>query len=337
MAIQFVKKGIKNTFLDPRKDFSPITQEMEMRLDPLTGKRVRLAHFGSIKPQPLDLDSYKNPGFCPFCPPQRDKITPKFLPELISQGRLSQGEALLTPNISPYDDYSALVIMSKEHVLSLEDLSFEILNDSLEVACQFLGIVKEKEPHLPYHYLGWNYMPPSGGGLVHPHIQVFASHTPPNPLEIEGAVRFLKKTTKNFYHAYIEREKEKKERYIGQVGKTHWLSAFAPAGVLGEYICVLPSVYTIEDFTPECRKDLIEGLLKLFKCFIKEGIYSFNAAFLFGPAEQSFYPLHVRIIPRTFLNTQQFPPDANFLQMLLQEPLCVVWPEDVCENAKVFF
>lgn len=337
MPVKLTKREISNTFLDPRKDFSPVVHKMEFRYDPLTGKQVRLVHFGAIKPQPLDLDSYKNPRFCPFCFPHRETITPKFLPSIISKGRLSQGEALLVPNISPYDDYSGVVIMSEEHVLSLADLTPERFKDALDLAWDFLLILKEKEPELPYHYIGWNYMPPSGGGLVHPHLQVFASHSPPHRLEMEKAADFMKETGKNFFQEYIATEKERDERYIGQVGESHWLSAFAPVGVLGEYLCIFPDVHTVADLTISRRQDLAAGLLKLRQVFQDRGVFSFNAAFFFGSPGQDSYPLFIRIIPRSFLNTHQYPPDFNFLQTLMQSPFCVTWPEEICREARQVF
>ena len=337
MPIQFRREEITTTFLDPGTGFSPATHHMEFRYDPLTQRRVRLAHMGAISPLPLDLSSYENAGFCPFCPSHRENVTPKFLPEFLPQGRLAQGEALLVPNISPYDQYSALVIMSQGHILPLEDLTITRLTDSLDLACWLLSAIREKEKGLLYEYLGWNYMPPSGGALIHPHLQVLAGHTPPDPSELEGALDFIKRTARGYYQAYVEKEIQIGERYLGHVGEGHWLSAFAPFGVLGEYMCVFPSVYSVKDFTPEHRRDFASGLQKLFQFFKAEGIFSFNVAFLFGPPDQKFYPVHMRIIPRTFLNTKECAGDANMLQMLLQNPLCTIWPEDTCKRAKPFF
>ncbi len=101
-----------STFLDPRRDFAPVTESFQVRFDPLTGRTGHFSHFGAIKPQPLDMDKYTDPqikGFCPFCREQKNRATPKFTPEVLPEGRLARGEALLVPNLFPYDIYSAVL------------------------------------------------------------------------------------------------------------------------------------------------------------------------------------------------------------------------------------
>lgn len=340
--IIFKKIQLTSTFLDPRQEFKPTSAGFQVRFDPLTGRTGHFSHFGAIKPQKLDLEKYNNPeikGFCPFCGKFKTTVTPKFCPELIPEGRLSQGEALLVPNLHPYDIYSCVTIMTDDHVVPLEKFSDQRLFDAFSVGIKFLQRVKTIDPSLPYHIMTWNYMPPSGGGLIHPHQQYFASANPGNRFteEFKASQVFYDQNQSDFWSELIAMEKKKNERYLGRAGNTHWLIPFVSSGVLGEIMCIFPRVFSIDDFTDSEISDLIQGLQIIFRYFQDNNIYSFNASLFWGAEGQSFFPAHLRIIPRTFLNTRDFAPDANFFQLLLQEPLCVVMPEELCSEIKTYF
>ena len=340
--INFKQIPLTSTFLDPRQEFRPTSQEFQVRVDPLTGRTGHFAHFGAIKPQELDLEQYRKPeikGFCPFCGEFKTNGTPKYNAELVPEGRLSQGEALLVPNLFPYDVYCALTIMTDDHVVPLEELHDKRLFDAFSIGAKFLQRVKAADTSQPYHIMTWNYMPPSGGSLVHPHQQYFATANPGNQYtdEYKAAELFYNRYQTDFWSELIAVEKEQHERYIGRVGDSHWLIPFVPTGVLGEITGVFPGVFSIDDFTASQITDLVHGLQKVFRYFRDNNIYSFNVSIFWGAEGQSFFPAHLRIVPRTFLNTRDYAPDMNFFQVSLQEPLCVLLPEDLCKEVKKYF
>lgn len=340
--ITFKKIDIENTFLDPRRDFQPNVVKSQVRFDPLTGRTGHFSHFGAIKPQQLDLEKYLDPlvkGFCPFCGARRETQTPKFPREIIPEGRLVRGEALLVPNLYPYDIYSSVCVMTCAHVVPLDQWNYEKLFDSFAVGLEFLKKVKVYGTPLPYHIMGWNYMPPSGGGLVHPHQQYFATEHPGNQFtdELRASELFYESYQMDYWQELVGREQKNDERYIGRLGDSHWLASYISLGILGEIICVFPGVYCIDDFTGANISELVSGIQKIFSYYSKKGIYSFNASLFFGPEGQRFFPVHFRIVPRTFLNTRDYAPDLNFFQTVMQEPVSVVLPEDLCREVKTFF
>lgn len=340
--IHFETREGKGTFLDPRKGFEPFSETFQVRLDPLTGRTGHLSHFGAIKPQKLDLDRYRQPeikGFCPFCPDVRDKVTPKFPEDVVPGGRARRNEALLIPNLYPYDVYSGVIIMSDDHVVPLEGLTERRLTDTVTLGVEFLKKVMAHDGAPPYPVITWNYMPPSGGGLVHPHQQCFATSYPGNQYtdELRCAERFYDTHGANYWSALVEEEIRIGTRYIGSVGSSHWLASFVSLGVLGEIMCVFPEIFSIEDFTERQTQELVSGLLNVFSYFQASDISSFNTSLFFGPREQTYFSTHFRIIPRTFLNMRDFAPDPNFLQMLLAEPVSVVLPEDVSAATREYF
>lgn len=331
-----------STFLHPRKNFQPVTVNFQVRFDPLTGRTGHFSHFGAIRAQELDVRQYLKPevkGFCPFCLDQRETYTPQFSDGIIPDGRLSLGEAMLIPNLFPYDIHSGIVIMTDEHVSSLEGLTERRLVDALVLGTNFLKTLANVDAALKFHIGTWNYMPPSGGGLVHPHQQYFATNNPGNQFtdELSASEAFQKKYGTSYWSELIREEENRKERYIGRTGAIEWLSSFVSMGMLGEIVAIIPECFSIRDLTSEVVADLARGLLKVFLYYKDAGIGSFNASWFFGPAGQKHFLSHFRIIPRTFLNTRDFAPDLNFFQALLAEPVSVILPEQLCAEVRPYF
>ncbi|HAR97156.1 MAG TPA: hypothetical protein DCR97_14525 [Deltaproteobacteria bacterium] len=340
--IRFRITEFSSTFLHPRKNFRPVTTKVQVRFDPLTGRTGHFSHVGAIKAQELDLQQYLKPetkGFCPFCLDQREAYTPKFADDLIPEGRLSRGEALLIPNLFPYDVYSSIVVMTDEHLIPLEELTERRLVDALTLGTDFLKKVARRDGSLNYHAGTWNYMPPSGGGLVHPHQQYFATNSPGNLFrdELTASAAFQENCRTNYWMELIQEEKDRRERYIGSTGRVEWLSSFVSMGVLGDILAIIPDCFSITDLTNEVVSDLTHGLTRVFGYFKDAGISSFNATWLFGPSGQTHFSSHFRIIPRTFLNTRDFAPDLNFFQALLAEPVSVILPEQLCADVMPYF
>lgn len=341
-SVSFVIHTSESTFRHPRKGFEPHAERFEVRVDPLTGRTGHFSHFGAIKPQKLNLAAYDAPevkGFCPFCLENRDRVTPKFSEDIVPEGRLVRNEAVLIPNLFPYDIHSGVLIMTDAHVVPLQGLTEERLLDALRIGTEFLKRVKKISPELPYHIMTWNYMPPSGGGLVHPHQQYFATPNPGNQFmdELKASYAFHGANGSHYWSELIEAEQEEGQRFIGQIGTSHWISSFVSFGVLGEIMGIFPNVFTIDQFTEDCARDLAKGLLNIFQYYAATDVYSFNASLFFGPEGQQAFACHFRIAARTFLNMRDFAPDLNFFQALLGEPVSVVMPEALCAAAKEYF
>jgi UDPglucose--hexose-1-phosphate uridylyltransferase len=214
-----------------------------------------------------------------------------------------------------------------------------MLTDALSLGIQFLKKVKVADPSLPYHLMTWNYMPPSGGGLVHPHQQYFASDCPGNQFadELRASEEFYRINETSYWPELIREEIRLGARYIGPVGNSVWLSSFVSFGIFGEIMCIFPDIFSISDFTEAHVHDLVSGLFRIFRYYKDTDIYSFNASLFCGPEGQAYFPCHFRIAARTFLNLRDYAPDLNFFQILMAEPVSVVLPETLCEDLKKYF
>ncbi|MBS4008314.1 MAG: hypothetical protein KGZ45_07815 [Clostridium sp.] len=340
MSIVFRRETVMTTLLDPRQDFAPVKHEIEFRYDPLTGRSTRLAHLGAIKPQPLNYSALDGASkeFCPFCPPNIDRVTSLFPQELV-KGRLRLGAATLIANIAPYDVYSGLVILSDKHILSMPELTADVLCDTFSLAINFLTTIHQNDKSIPYFFIGWNYMPPSGGGLVHPHIQVFGSKNPGNIFMdcLHNTHRYKTENNSLYWPDYLAEETKLGKRFLGKVGDIYWLIPFAPLGVLGDVLGVGPHNCTPQELQGSLLADFTDGLVRLFSYYKDNGIFSFNASICFSPAGDDEFPLLIRFSPRTFLNTKYFPPDTNFFQVMMQQPVCVIRPEELAAEIRPFY
>ncbi len=342
--IEFFKRKTQSKIMDPRNDFSANEIEVEFRRDPLTEESSRIAHIGLISPQREDYSSWDQPDLkerCPFCPSNIEQATPRFPAEILPEGQLQKGEARVIANIGPYDQVSALTVMGKEHLMPLENMSFSYLKDAFAVSIDFSRAVLQNVEDLVYPMLAWNYMPPSGGGLLHPHQQIFVSEYPGNLHRrmMKESEKFYQNWGRNFWQELCIKEEQENERFIGKKQQSCWLTSFAPRGVLGEVLAVFPELSTVYDINDSVLDDLVTGLLELFKYFSYKNIGSFNLAMFTVPSgeREKYFSLHVRIIPRTFLNLQTYPPDMNSMQVALQEPFSVISPEEQCKEIQAYF
>lgn len=343
--LKFKRNVVSTNLLDPREDFRHKTIKTEIRHDPLTGETSRLAHFGMIDPLKEDFsiwDTPENRSRCPFCPENIEKVTPRFPADLLPGGRLHRGQTTIMPNLSPYDQYSALAVMSAAHVVPLGKMTGALLKDAFGASFEFLRRIAAQENAPPYQLIIWNYMPPSGGGIIHPHLQVISSSYPGNLYRkiMEKSKEFYRRSGRNYWQELCTVEKEQGERFAGKVGTGSWLIPFAPLGILGEFMVIFPEIRTIFELDEKTLRDLVAGMERLFAYFQSVDISSFNMGLYFAPAPagktENHFSLHARFIPRTSLNPGQRPPDINAMHVALQEPYTVIQPEAQCAGLKNF-
>ncbi|HNR11837.1 MAG TPA: hypothetical protein PLG17_00685 [Thermodesulfobacteriota bacterium] len=334
MPVRFTKSTKNIHFLDPRKEFQHTQASFEFRFDPLTRKRSRVTNLKFRFVHPPDLQSIieksaKRP--CPFCRGNVDDMTPKFIPEFAPEGRISIGDALVFPNSMPYDQHNALAIFSRDHFVSLTQFSESLLFNGFLAAQAFFNHVAEKNSRCKYFCINWNYMPPSGGSLIHPHLHLMADKEPSDHhrLLMQRGKRYYKKFGINYWDDLIEEERRRKVRYIGETGSVCWLVYFAPKGMMFDVMGIFRKNLSILDLTRQQVRDFSQGLQKIFSYLEQKNLYSFNLALYSGIKEKEYFWTHVRLIPRFTI-----PPvdtsDVSFTSLLHEESLATLRPEDVC-------
>eukprot|EP00906_Rhabdomonas_costata_P026509 RCo037763 len=325
---------------------APQSFRVEIREDPLTGRTSRVFNFPSklALPSP-DLDNLLagSEKHCPFCPANISKVTPSFGPEILPQGILQYKDLRLFPNLMPYDGISAVLTLGDAHFVSM--LGWAVDNGkriarALSVAMEFFSILNSlKHSESVHNLLWWNYMPPSGGSLVHPHMQVFATSTPPNRVreELLAAETYYAQSRRCFWEDLAEEEARSGERFLGNIGETRWMMSFAPSGMIGDIIGVVRDAPSVLELSPRMLLDLAVGISRAAAAYESVGVWSFNLSLL-GGTSRGDNSTRVRVIftPRIVIGGFNSS-DCSAMQVSFGEALSLKSPEELQKLFRPFF
>ncbi len=340
--MDFVADKKTTVLLDPRQDMARRAIPSEIRQDPLTKRTSRICHFMDLKWPKPDFESLTagTAKTCPFCPGRIMDVTPCFPEELIAEGRIVAGDIVLFPNVAPYDALSAVAVMSGRHFIPMMEIEPGLITANLEVCLDFFRRIHQSgHPESVYHLINWNYMPPSGSSLIHPHLQVFISSHAPNLMrrELEAAREYLARRGANYWDDLIKAEEARRERFLTRIGRTVWLTAYAPLGVAGDVLAVVEGAHSTLELTAADLRDLALGLTKTMRAYDQMGVYSFNMNFFTGAAAEKSAAFHLVFSPRTFFNQALGTPDVGALRNLFNESLCMAFPEEIADKLRPHF
>jgi UDPglucose--hexose-1-phosphate uridylyltransferase len=341
MGIAFKGRFQNAKILDPKTGYEETTLTLETRWDPLTKRSVRVLDLPIKKLATMDIDEILKRAEdipCPFCPDALDEVTPRFPNDFIEGGRLCFGEVCVIPNRLPFDRYCAVVVLTHRHYVPLADFTEEQLFNGFSTACVFLRRLVEVDPSVRFFSINWNYLPMSGGSIIHPHLQIIGGDLPTHYQGemIRGAREYRQQHEAFFWDELIAKEKELGERYIGAVGNTVWLASYAPFG-LGDTMAVFRERTSLLNLTDQDLRDFTQGLLKIFRYYQEFNYYSFNLSLYSGEygGDDSFW-VNARMLARRLL-----PPvgasDVSYFEKLHGEPIAYKRPERQCEEMRGYF
>ena len=332
-ALEFRAVRKRARIHDPRREFALTEIESEVRYDPLTGDSARICHFAYPKRALPDLSALAEGtrNGCPFCPDAVERVTPRYPAELLPEGRMRRGEALLVPNLFPYDDVSAIVSMSRAHFLAMDAMPAAIVGDALKLARDFIvAATPTLGAREAYGIVTWNYMPPSGASQVHPHMQVIVTDTPGNQLrrDLEAEARYLSERGRSYPAALLEAERGG-ARWLGEADGVAWWVPYCPTGMLGDVQAMFVEQATITRCDDATLDAFARGLCRMLEAYAHMGLWSFNLTLLpDAQAERSGrHRLTARLLPRFYLHPQLHNSDTAYLQLLLGEKFAMLYPE----------
>lgn len=339
MEFEALKK--ETVMLIPNEDMAERRIASEVRRDPLTGRTARICHFMKLQWEKPDFDALiaGTETWCPFCPDKVLKVTPCFPADIIPEGRLQKEEMVIFPNIAPYDSIGAVATFGP-HYIPMTDLTPELVAAAFRFAQDFFRrLERSGHPESVYHIINWNYMPPAGSSLIHPHLQVFSSSSAPNLLrqELEASRKYAEDHGATFWEDLAAAEKKSGQRYLGQIGRTHWMTTFAPMGVAGDVLAVVEDARCTLDLTDQDLMHLARGIARVIAEYDQMGIYSFNMNFFTGAATDEHFRFHLLFSPRAFFNQKLGTPDVGALRNLFNETLCMAFPEEIAAGLKKSF
>jgi galactose-1-phosphate uridylyltransferase len=328
--MQLRRQVIERTILDPRADFAPTRATLEIREDPLTGLASRiLVGQGPLLPRPdFDLDALaeRTRATCPFCAERIDQVTPRFPPELVEDGRIRRGEAVLFPNLLAYAAYASVSVYGPDrHHLPLDAMTPTLVADSLATHVAFGRAVLRFDPGARWASINVNHMPPAGSGVFHPHTQGTMHPAPTNE-----QARLVAVPAERF-RDYLATERAVGIRFLGSSGRVDWLAAFAPAGP-GELRAFVSGVASPVELDDDLVAELGWGIATAMGLYAEMGHTSFNLAVYGAPPGTSGYPLTLRMVLRSNV-APLYRSDVTWLERLHVETATDLLPEDLAERA----
>lgn len=340
MDFQAVAKH--TVFLNPRNNMAPTTIPSEIRSDPLTGRTARICHFMKLKWPKPDFDRLITGTEinCPFCKNNVMRVTPCFPPDILPEGRLIRGDMVLFPNMAPYDTISAVATLGAEHFILMTDITPERIVSGFSLAMTFFRRIQDlNHPEAVYFMINWNFMPPAGSSLIHPHLQVFCTSSPLNLMreELTASKSYYQRHGTVYWDDLTGHEKQAGQRFLGTIGRTSWLTAYAPLGVAGDVLAVVDGVNCTLGLTEQDLADLALGLTKTMAAYDRLGLYSFNMSFFTGAPTDDFARFHLLFSPRTFFNQTLGATDVGALRQMNNESICMAFPEEINAMIKECF
>jgi galactose-1-phosphate uridylyltransferase len=340
-AVEFRRKVNETIYHDPTRDFTLQKATSEIRYDPLTGQLVRIFPFRQIMFEPFDWTPYVEESrqrFCPFCPGAMEKATPRFPDSFTPGGRLKVGQAVVVPNLHPYELHTGVVIMSPTHYVPMEELTEDFLFDSFRAGVDYLARCAQVDPEgAVYGSVNWNYLPYAGGSLIHPHLQVLAGPEPSNydAMVLAGLQDYARATGNIFWSDLLKTEQALGQRYLGQAGSSHWLATFAPRALL-DITALFPGRVTPGEMGDESVRELAAGFTKVIRCYSRLNIPGFNAALYFTGSSTDGFWVNARIAGR-FTIFPKIGSDVSHLQTLHGDPWTLYVPEDLAPELRKEF
>lgn len=315
--------------LDPRREYQPTTTQVEVRWDPLLGYSARIVSGANfLPPSDFDLEAFgrHTAEHCFFCGPRLEAVTPKFPVELIPEGRIHRGEAVLFPNIQAYSLYGSVSVYSPNlHYMPLETVTALLIRDNLAAQVEFLSRITRHDPSATWTAINANHMLPSGSSLFHPHMQGSADR---HPTTVQG---LLASVSSERFRAYLDTEKRLGERYLGRLGSVEWLTSFAPFG-FNELRAFVPGVGSPDQLTDTQVADLAEGLARALRFYAELGYQSFNLAVYGAPPGTDGYMLNLRLVCRSNLQPL-YRSDVAYFERMHWQALVDSTPEELAQKA----
>jgi len=279
--------------------FDPLTNH-QTRINPVRAKRTKhtASDVGDIKEW-----INKTKKDCPFCPERINEDTPCFPSDLCKEGRFKSGETFIFPNLNPFSQYHAVATLSPQHYLALDQFNEEILINNLKASREYFLSIHKYDQKACYPIYLWNYLPPSAGSIIHPHVQLMVESAPlPEQKKIlEKGKAYFEKKGKNYWTDLIVKEKNQGERYIAGVNNIHIIASFAPRG-FREVTLIVEGVSSFTDLQDHHIENLSRYLSAILRGYKSMGVGSFNlASFSARRGERSpYYTLHFKIISRPY-------------------------------------
>jgi galactose-1-phosphate uridylyltransferase len=315
--------------------FDPLTHH-QTRINPVRAKRMLQSASGGTSREAWIKGTQET---CPFCPGRIHEATPCFSPAFVKEGRIQSGETFIFPNLNPFSQYHAVATLAPQHFLDLDQLDKKLLVNNLSMSRDYFLKAYKHDPQACYPIYLWNYLPPSAGSIIHPHVQLMVERAPISEQKkvINKARAYFEKHGRNYWDDLVEQEKQWAERYIGSVDAIHIIASYAPRG-FREVTLVVKGACSFADLGNQQLETLAGSVSTILKGYKTMGVGSFNlVSFSAGIDERHpYYTLHFKIISRPYPQGV-YTNDSGPFERLYDVWVIDTLPEMVAQTLRKFF
>lgn len=301
-------KYTKSSMIEFRK---LIRGQIEYRFDPLTNEQARLnpARAGRIKQaegggSQLGELIERSKEICQFCPERVEKETPCFPKKICEEGRIRVGESLVFPNLNPFGECHAVAILSREHFLNLDEFSPQMIKDNLLAAKRYILSVHAQDEEARYPIYMWNYMPPSGGSIIHPHVQILVEREPTPQVSrlLQKSLEYYAGDGGNYWRNLAQEERRLGERFLAGDDHISVVASFAPRG-FNEICFIFNEISSLAEVDEGRMESFSVYLSRALRAYREIGVGSFNLVIFSGPIggnESYFHWMSAKLISRPY-------------------------------------
>jgi UDPglucose--hexose-1-phosphate uridylyltransferase len=320
-----------------------VERPIEIRTNPITQRTCRITYSRGEEREPGAETLPAPPPFaqerdsCPFCRAHLAGRTPRLVPKLCPEGRMTRGSSTLFPNMFPYGQYSAVSLFDDAHFVEIGTASLQSYTDSFINCRDYLLRVLDHDSAAAHMAITQNHLPSAGGSLLHPHLQVQADRIAANHQRFlqRRAADYRRQTGRRIFSDYLEREKQAVDRFIGATGSWEWLAAFAPEGFF-EIWGLLPGNTSLHQTTDDHWQDLAQGVLNTQKFYRSLGRNGYNLGLLL--IEDGSDDLELRVVITVRSNYAPWVrSDFTGFEVMLGDMATFCAPEQTAEKARPFW
>lgn len=343
------EKFVRTSFIhNPMMNNELDAQALQIRKDPLTGVQSvfnprledKVAMFyGKSDTALIAKMAEESRSRCFLCGDLWKQITPKYPADLVPEGRIVRGQAVLFPNIFPAAPVHAVIRVGETHYVPLSEFDAQAVADAISVSLELTRRLSEKDASLTCMAINGNYLGPAGASISHPHFQTVGGDLPftyVGDVQTLGRAYFEKNRT-SYWADLANVEKASGERYIASIGPVEWITSFSPAGA-NEVVGILPDRRDFLEMDDADAAGLAKGLTAVLAGYADMGLSTFNFAIYSGPLDikDDSFRCFIRIISRQNVY-ENYRTDDYFLQKMLRNELILTPPEVLAKNLKARF
>lgn len=252
---------------------------------------------------------------------------------------MQSGDACIFPNLNPFSRYHAVATLSPEHFLAIDQFEETLLINNLTMSRDYFLTVFRHDSGARYPVYLWNYLPPSAGSIIHPHVQLMVEHVPLPELRriISKSSTYFRRRGTNYWDALLKAEKSCGERYIGEMRGISIIASYAPRG-FREVTLVVNGVSSFAGLSDVQIAPLARCLSTVLKGYKSMGVGSFNVVSYSSAMDDElpYFTLHFKVISRPYprgIYTNDSGPFERFYDVWVIDTL----PELVAQTLKNFF